>query len=232
MKKSGHLNWADLFFLLGTAIFFFSCIYSTLQVARTLEPKQGELSAGYLQGRPFTDFSGDPVQLIGINGRLGVANNLDVGIEHTFDATADNGGDFNSVWSDVKWQLSNRENLPEKLTFSSGLLKGYAYDSDADIHFTSLPLYFSLPLSDRFTPTFMYRYELLSDGFFPNWESFDDPRHSLILGIEYGLKPYDPAKWTTKLGISAGYMNSLTGDPDGEDLLILNFGLKFTSPMK
>lgn len=232
MKNSPRLNWADLLFLLGTAIFFFSCIYSTLQVARTLEPKQGEISAGYLQGRSFVDFASDPVQLIGLNGRLGVVNNLDVGVEHTFDVTADNEGDFKSAWGDVKWQLSNRENIPKKLTFSTGLMKGYAYDSDAMFHFTSLPLYFSLPANDRFTPTLMYRYELISDDLFPNSDSFDDPRHSLIVGIEYGLKPYDPAKWTTKLGFSAGYMNSLTGDPDGEDLLILNFGLKFTSPSK
>jgi len=232
MKNSESLKWIDLVYIIGVCIFFFSCIGTTLQVSKTLKPGQVEASAGYMQARSFDEFSETPVQLFGINGRVGIINNLDAGIEHTFDISEGNEGAFKTIWGDAKWQLTNKNNEFNKLTFSTGLLKGYAYDEEAEIHFTSLPLYFSLPVNDRLTPTFMYRYGLLNDDFFPNSDSFDNPRHTFSLGLEYCLKKPDPQKWTPKLGIGIGTMNSLTGDPDGDNLFLISFGFKFTSPIK
>lgn len=234
MKTQNLLNRTDLFFMLGSALFFLSCIFTTLQTARTVAPRQAQLTAGYLQARNLDDFSEDPVQLIGVNARLGVAPNVDLGVSHAFDVTKDNDAVFNTFWGDVKYQISNHANEINKLTFSSGLQKGYVYDSEADIHITTLPLYLSLPLSNRLTPTLSYRYDLLSSGFFPESESFDDPRHSFILGMEYALKEPDPTKWTPKVAFSIGYMNSLSGSTEDDDpsVFLINFGFKFDSPFK
>jgi len=230
MKIQKLPNRLDLYFILGAALFFLSCIATTLQTAKTLAPRQGQFSGGYLQGRSLDEFSADPVQLIGVNARLGVARNFDAGVGHTFDVSKDNEATYNTVWGDVKYQFSNHGNQNLKLSFSSGLQKGYVYDESADVHITTLPLYFSLPVSNRLTPTFTYRYDLLSDGFFPNSESFDDPRHSFILGVEYALKEPDATKWIPKIAFAIGRMNSLDGDPESSPVLMFNFGLKFDSP--
>lgn len=89
MKTQNLLSRMDLFFVLGAALFFLSCIFTTLQTARTVAPRQAQFSAGYLQARNLDDFSADPVQLIGVNARLGVAPNFDLGLGHGFDVTKD-----------------------------------------------------------------------------------------------------------------------------------------------
>ncbi|MCK3685308.1 hypothetical protein [Maribellus sp. YY47] len=229
MKKFYPLNRMDLLFLLGAGLFFFSCIATTLQTARTKAPGQVELSAGYLNAQSTNGSEdGGSTQLIGMNARLGVAENLDLGFEHTLDVTKDNDALFNTIWGDVKYQFSNHSNENKKLTFSSGLLKGYVYKEDAQVHITTLPLYFSLPVNNRVMPTFMYRYGLISDGFFPNSDSFDDPRHTFMLGIEYALKEPDAATWIPKFAASIGTMQSFDGEDSG--LFLFNFGFKIDSP--
>jgi len=231
MKNSYQFNRMDFIFILSTGIFFFSCIATTLQTAHTKAPGQAELSAGYLQARSIEEFSETPVQLLGLDARIGVARNFDMGIEHTFDLSKDNEGMFKTFWGDAKYQFTNHNNDFNKLTFSSGLIKGYAYDEDAQIHITTLPLYFSLPVNNRLIPTFSYRYDLLSEDFFPNSESFEDPRHTFILGIEYALKEPDPTKWIPKFAFSLGTLQSFNGDSDS-GMFLFNFGFKFDSPYK
>lgn len=229
MKNFHHLNRMDLLFILGVGMFFFSCIATTLQTARTKAPGQVELSAGYLNARS-TDSSEDDgsTQLIGMNARVGVAENFDFGLEHTLDVTKDNDAYFNTIWGDVKYQFTNHGNEKNKLTFSSGLLKGYVYKQDVQVHITTLPLYFSLPVNNRVTPTFMYRYGLISEGFFPDSDSFDDPRHTFMLGIEYVLKEPEATKWIPKFAASIGTMQSFDGEDSG--LFLFNFGFKIDSP--
>jgi hypothetical protein len=231
MKNSEPLQWIDLLFLIGAGLFFFSCIATTRQVARTLEPGQAEASQGYMQARSLEEFSQEPVQLIGLNGRFGITDNFDAGIAHSFDISEDNGHMFNTLWADVKWQISNRKNEANRLTFSPGLLKGFVYNQEALMHFTSLPLYVSLPVNNRLTQTLMYRYELISDDKpFPQSESFNDPRHTFSLGLEYSLQEPNSSKWIPKLGIGLGFMNSLNGDSEGDNVFIIDFGFKLTSP--
>jgi len=227
MKKPKRANWQDLFFVIGTACFFFSCIATTLQVAKTNEPGEVEMSAGYMQGRNYEEFDASPLQLIGVNGRIGVANNFDMGFEHTFDVSKDNEGMYKTIWGDAKYQITNHNDELKKLTFSSGLLKGYLYDKEAKIHMTTLPLYFSSSVSERFTPTFIYRYELNSEKFFPDSESFDNSRHTFSLGFEYYLKQPDPSKWNPKFGFSIG-----TNVGNESNIFLINFGFKFSSPYK
>lgn len=229
MKNFYRLNRMDVAFIVGAGLFFFSCIATTLQTARTKAPGQVELSAGYLQSRGTDDTEEDvPIQLIGMNARVGVWENLDVGLEHTLDLTKDNDAYFNTIWGDVKYQVSNHANEDKKLTFSSGLLKGYVYNGDVSVHITTLPLYFSVPVNNRVTPTFMYRYGLISDGFFPDSDSFDDPRHTFMLGIEYALRNPDAAKWLPKFAASIGTMQSFQDDNSGA--FLFNFGFKLDSP--
>lgn len=231
MKNSEPLQWTDLIFLIGAGLFLFSCIATTRQVARTLEPGQAEASQGYMQARSLEEFSGEPIQLIGLNGRFGITDYFDAGIAHSFDISKDNEHKFNTLWGDVKWQITNRSNEINKFTLSPGLLKGYVYDEEAKIHFTSLPLYVSLPVNNRLTPTLMYRYELLSEEkLFPDSESFDNPRHTFSLGLEYSLQEQNSPKWTPKLDIGLGFMNSLNGGSEGDNIFLIDFGLKLTSP--
>jgi hypothetical protein len=231
MKNSNHLNRMDIIFILSAGIFFFSCIFTTLQTAHTKAPGQAELSAGYLQARSIDEFSESPVQLMGLDARIGVARNFDVGIEHTFDLSKDNEGAFKTFWGDAKYQFTNHGNELNMLTFSSGLIKGYAYDENAQVHITTLPLYFSLPVNNRLIPTFSYRYDLLSDDFFPNSDSFDDPRHTFTLGIEYAFKEPDPTKWIPKFAFSIGTLQSFKDDSDS-GIFLFNFGFKFDTPYK
>lgn len=230
MNKFQSLNRIDLIFIIGTGLFFFSCVATTLQLARTKEPGQAEVSGGYMHLRSIDEFSEEPGQLIGMNARMGVANNFDVGLSHAFDVSKDGEGLGNSFWGDAKIQLSNKENENNKLTFATGLLKGYLYKDDLDLHFTTLPLYFSLPVNDRVTPMFLYRYGLASDGFLPNSDSFDDPRHTFALGLEFNLKEPDPAKWVPKFAFTIGTIQSFNGDSDDSGTFLVNFGFKFDSP--
>lgn len=230
MKRLQHFNLFDLIMLISVCAFLLSCVFTSLQTARTMEPGQGEISAGYMQLRSIEEFSEDPVQLIGINARVGIADNFDAGIAHSFDITKDTENLGNTLWADVKYQFSNKANENKKLTFSSGLIKGYVYDSDVQSHITSLPLYFSVPVNSRFTPTLLYRYRLGSENFFPNSDSFDNANHLFALGIEYYLKEPDPTKWVPKFAFSLGTLQDFGSDSDDSGSFIFNFGLKIESP--
>lgn len=230
MKPTKPINWKDLFVIFGAGILFLSCIATTHHTARTLDPGQGSVSAGYLRGRNLEETSDEPVQLVGLNTRFGLARSIDCGLEHTWDISKDNENIFATIWGDCKIQLSNKDNVLNKPIFSTGLLKGYVYKDDAQIHISSLPLMLSLPVSERFTPTFMYRYELISEGFFPESESFENPRHAFAIGFEYDLKKPDPMKWSPKIALGIGTLNSLAGGSEDPNIFIINFGLKINSP--
>lgn len=223
------INRIDIIFILGASIFFFSCIATTYHVAKTLEPGQGSLSTGYMQARSFEDLSGDPLQFIGFNGRIGVSRGFDLGAEYSWDITKENENAFATIWGDCKIQLTNKDNELLKPVISTGLLKGYVYDEEAKIHISSLPLMFSLPINDQLISTFMYRYELDSEGFFPN--SLEYPRHTFTLGLEYSLSKPDHNKWSPKLAISVGNLNPLLFE-EGDNMLLINLGLIINSPYK
>jgi len=157
--KPGKL---DLIFILGTGIFFFSCVASTLHTAKTLEPGQGSLSTGYMQARSIEEMEDTPVQLVGFTGRLGVARGFDLGTEYTLDVSKENENAFATIWGDAKVQLTNKDNKLLRPILSTGLLKGYVYNEDAKTHISTLPLMLSLPINDKITWTFNYRYELFN----------------------------------------------------------------------
>lgn len=230
MKNVKQFRPVDLIFVLTAGMFFLSCVFTTLQTARTKAPGQAELSAGYMNVKSIDEFDEDAVQLIGINGRVGVARSFDMGLAHSFDITKDTEGMGHTIWGDAKYQFSNKDNENMKLTFSSGLVKGYVYDSDVQTHLTSFPFYFSLPVNNRLTPTFLYRYRLGSEGFIPDSESFDNAGHLFALGFEYCFQEPDQSKWIPKLAVSIGTLQDFSSDSDDSGSFILNFGLKFDSP--
>ena len=91
-------------------------------------------------------------------------------------------------------------------------------------------MYFSLPVNDRFTPTFIYRYKLFSEGFFPDSDSFDASAHLFALGVEYSLKNPDQTKWIPKLAFTIGTLQSFNDDVDDSGGLVFNLGVKIDSP--
>ena len=82
------------------------------------------------------------------------------------------------------------------------------------------------------TTTFMYRFELLGQNkFLP--DNLDDNRHTLTLGWEFGLQEPDPLKkyWIPKFCFSIGPVFNIAGE-ESDDFLLINFGIKFTSPTR
>jgi hypothetical protein len=228
MKKQSLLIWKDGCFLIGMAFFFFGCIATTHRSAKTLEPGQFSLGAGYVQAENLEE-STDSIQLVSVDARVGTGRGFDMGLMHTWDVTSENEGVFATFWGDCKWQLTNREYLFNKIILSTGLMKGYVYDEEAKFHITTLPVYLSLPLNERFTPYFIYRFELIGEEFIPS--SLRNPRHTFALGVEANLWKYDPTRIMPKLGLSIGTMNSLLGG-SGDQELIFNLGLSIDTPIK
>lgn len=222
-------NRMDAFYILAVGLFFCSCIASTYHIAKTLEPGQASLSAGYMQARSIQEISETPIQLVGINGRVGAFKRFELGAEYTLDVSKENDNAFGTIWGDCKIQLTNKDNKLLKPIISTGLLKGYVHNEEAKIHISSLPIMLSIPISDRTTSTILYRYELLSDNFIP--ESLKDPRHTYALGLEYSLTKPDYQKWNPKVAISIGTLNSIVGG-EGDNALIFNLGLIVNSPYK
>jgi hypothetical protein len=183
-----------------------------------------------MQARNVEELREEPVQLVGISGRIGVSKGFDMGTEYTWDISKENSNAFATIWADGKVQITNRDNKLLQPVFSTGLAKGYVYDEEAKIHITSLPLMVSLPVTDRITPTFTYRYELLSDGFLPS--SLEGPRHTFALGLDYGLTKPNNNKWNPKLAFSIGTMNSLMGGSEDSGLFTFNLGFKINSPYR
>lgn len=216
----------DLIFILGVGFFYFSCVASTTHTAKTLEPGQGSIGAGYMQVRNGDELGSEPVQLMGFHGRYGVSRGFDLGTEYTLDLSKGNENGFATIWVDGKIQLTNRDNRLLKPILATGLLKGYSHK--AEIHASSLPLMLSLPLSNKLTTTFIYRWEHFSEGFIP---TAYDPRHTLAAGLELGKNKADHTKWNPKIAFSLGMMNGALSEEWNPDL-IFNIGVKIESPYK
>ena len=231
MKSRPSRLVADTLFVAGACLLLFGCISSSLRTARTLEPNQGSIGAGFMNVQDMDNTSSDPINLLSIDGRISPAKQFDIGLMHTWDLTSENDGMFATGWADVKVQLTNPSNSIYGLTFATGLIKGYVYHERAKTHVTSIPLMFSFPLSETVTPTFQYRHEFLSENFFPDNEAFKNPRSLFSLGVEFTLREPQHEKWTPKLGVSIGTFSALDGR-DGDRGLMLNIGFSIDSPIK
>lgn len=230
MIKKKQLNKLDLLLIAIIAILFLSCVATTYHTAETLQPRQGSISQGYLGIRGTEDFTETPVRLLGTSARIGATDRFEFGLEHVLDISKDNDNSFGSIWGDVKVQLTNKEKQIKIPILSTGLLKGYTYNEEAKIHITSLPIIFTIKPTKRFSPTFQYRLEYLSDSFIPS--ELQDPRHTFAIGFEYSIREPSPEKWDPKISLSVGMMNSLIGDPEDQSVLMLNLGFKFNTPYK
>ena len=228
MKTKNNLNSVEYFAILVSVLFIFGCLASSYKTAKTLEPKQFAVGAGYMRLENLDDTDADGIDLLDINLRAGLAKGFDMGIANTFHISSESqGSTYSTFWWDCKGQLSNRENNIGDVSFSLGLIKGYVYDPEMNI--TSIPLLLSIPLNDNITPTFGYRIAFISEDFFPS--NFEDPRHEITLGMEYSFYKTPSANWNPKIGFAVGWFNSLTG-AEGDDGLILNLGFTVESPVK
>jgi hypothetical protein len=222
----------DGFVLVAALGFSLGCITTAHRPARTIDAGQVSVSGSYLRALPSGEGGEDvdPIQLAAIDMRVGIARGVDAGIAHTWDFTQVNDGAYKTFWGDVKVQLTNRDNLLRRPTLSTGLIKGYLYDTgDAEgIHITSVPLTLDYRVSESLTPFLFYRYELVRDNFIPSGVG-SDIRHTFGIGAEIELAPGRTTGWSPKLGLAIGRFNSLDGG-DGRGGTILNAGLTLTSP--
>jgi hypothetical protein len=229
MKSRASPLWKDCVFLLGAAFFFFGCIASAHRSGRTLDSGQFSVSGSYLRAENMEESDAEQVQLVALDGRFGLIRGLDMGVMHTWDISKDNDNMFATFWGDFKVQLTNRDNLIGRPIFSTGLMKGYVYDENAELHITTLPVWLSIPVNEYLTPYFMYRFEKVSDDFMP--EDLEDERSTFVLGTEINLVRPTPHRWMPKLGLSIGTFNSLMGG-EGDRGLTLNLGLCVDSPRR
>ncbi|MCK4410034.1 MAG: hypothetical protein KAW67_08105 [Candidatus Eisenbacteria sp.] len=222
------LSWRDYFFLLVAVVFLFGCVASSHRSGKTLDQGQVSMGIAYDGLHNIEESEADMIQLLAVDGRVGVVNGLDVGVAHTWDVTALAEGAFSTWWGDAKWQLTNKDNVVGRPILSLGIIKGYAYHEDAKTHITSFPVMFSLPISETTTSYFIYRFENLTEDFIP--EEWEYPRHGFFLGSERELGGSDGG-FTPVLGVDIGLMNSLYGG-EGDMVLVLNAGVSFNSPSK
>ncbi len=230
MKRSRNLCWLDVLVVVGIGGFFFGCIASSVRTAKTLHSGQASIGASYLRAEDAQSSGETPVQLLSLDGRIGITKGLDGGIMHTWDITQGNKNTYATIWGDVKWQLTNLDNSAGKPIISLGLMKGYVYDESAMFHVTTLPIMLSLPINDYVTPTLTYRHELIGKEFIPL--SLEDPRSTWSLGAEINLTKPNQTKWIPKVGFAIGTFNSLMGGESGDRGLIFNIGLTVDSPWR
>lgn len=238
MRELRFHRLADLLLVAGAFALFFGCIATSYRSARTLEPGQVSVGAGYVVVSNEEDFEDDPLDLINEDGSFHLVNldfrfspgkNIDLGVAHTFDITRDHNSRMATVWGDAKVQLTNTDNALETLTLGTGLMKGYAYHGFVEAHFTSIPVMLSYPISERFTPTLLYRHEMISSEFLPtDKDSFNNPRLYLAIGFEYALWPPTHSEATVKIGASVGTFNHLSRT--GDRGVTMNLGLTVDFP--
>ena len=228
MNIKRKIGFVEYFAITASVLFIFGCFASSYKTAKTLEPKQVALGAGYMRLENLDDSKADGIDLLDLNFRYGIAKGFDMGLAHTFDLSSESGNSsLSTFWWDFKGQLSNRENKIGNISFSLGLLKGYTYDPE--LHITSIPLLLSVPVNENIMPTLGYRIAFISNDFIPS--SFEDPRHEVTLGMEYSFFRPSSENWNPKIGFAVGWFNSLTGG-EGDKGLILNLGITVESPVK
>lgn len=227
-KKKRNIIIDHLIILISLA-FGLGCIATTHRTAHTLEKGQYSVSAHYLQAKNEQN-SYDPIHLAGLDLRFGLHDRFDLGVLHSWDLTKGNEGIYSSLWSDLKVQITNPDNIPGKPVLSSGILKGYIYDSDVKLHVTSIPVYLSYGHSESITSTAFLRYELIRNDYMPD-RIFEDPRIHLGGNLEYKINNGGHARWQPKLSVGVGYFNSLTGASDGPSGLTINAGFTIDSPL-
>ena len=184
MKAKNKISFVEYFAIIASVLFIFGCFASSFKSAKTLEPKQVALGAGYMRLENLDNSDADGIDLLDLNFRYGMGKGFDMGLAHTFDLSSESeSSSLSTFWWDFKTQLSNRENRIGNVSFSLGLIKGYTYDPE--IHITSIPLLLSVPASDNIIPTLQYRIAFISSDFFPT--NFSSPRHEVTLGMEYSF---------------------------------------------
>jgi hypothetical protein len=155
---------------------------------------------------------------------------FDLGVLHSWDLTKGNEGIYSALWGDLKVQITNPDNILGKPVLSSGILKGYIYDSDVKLHVTSIPVYLSFGHTESITSTAFLRYELIRNDYVPD-RIFEDPRIHAGGHLEYKINNGGHTRWQPKLSVGIGYFNSLTGASDGPSGLTINAGFTIDSPL-
>jgi hypothetical protein len=228
VNERSVLTWRDYFFLLTAVVFLFGCVASSHRSGKTLDQGQVSMGLAYDGLNNISESEADMIHLLALDGRVGVVRGFDLGVGHTWDITGDNEGIFNTWWGDAKVQLNNRDNEVGRPIFSLGVLKGFVYHEDADLHITSFPVTVSIPISETATPYFIYRFENIHEDFMPT--EWDATRHAFIMGNEVVVE--GEGDFTPVFGVDIGLMTDLFGEEDGDMILVINAGMSFNSPSR
>ena len=212
--------------IIPLAFILSGCIGSTYRSGRVLEPRQVSVGGSYVHVENL-ESDDTPINLLALDGRLGIARSIDIGVMHVWDLSKGNDGLLAAFWGDYKVQLGNLENRVGRPYVSFGLQKGYAYDEFAKLHITCLPITITLPVEEKSSVFVMYKHELFDETFMPS--TYENPRRTFLIGSEILLRSPLTKQFVPKLGISVGTYNSLVGG-EGDRGLILNVGLCVDSP--
>lgn len=228
METTHRIRRHDLLFVLAGTIVLFGCMASSYRSARTLEPGQVSVGAGYLAALDADDNESDEaMHFASLDARAGVVRGVDFGLAHSWDLTEGTDGTLSTLWGDAKFQLTNNDGDLNKAILSVGLVKGYVYSEemeDGPRHILGPTLMAGTRINPTTTIGGSYRIDFIGEEFLP--ESFDSPRHMLTLGGEFALSPPLDGAWTPKMGVGIGY---LFGSAWAKKVM-LNFGFSIDSP--
>lgn len=187
MKKLSHLRDSITILILGT--FLLGCYATTHRGPWTLAPGEVSASGSYMHFKD--DGGGDPGQVLGIEGRIGLTGKIDLGYMRTIDISKGVGPDegIDTHWLDAKIQLINRQNVEAKPTLSLGYGFGKLINVEDDLWVNTV--YLSAGV-DRGNSRLFYtfRSQIWDDQIqlIPQWlweSDFSDQVKSHVLGIEF-----------------------------------------------
>lgn len=226
MISSAHARIAFLILSAAGCLALFGCS-SLYRSGQTLQRGQYSIGGSYARVSDAAGSSDDAIGSIGIDARFGVGSGIDLGVAHSWTSSSGGDGTLPTAWFDGRAQLTNRENAVGKPIITVGLAKGIVYSENLEdpLHVTSLPVWMSVPWSDRGIATLGYKFQVGSPQFVPG-ERTSDPLHTISAGAEYALSA-SKTTWAPKLGAAFGYM---FGSEGGSGALLIGVGLSFDSP--
>ncbi|MEE9465565.1 MAG: hypothetical protein V3W14_08365 [Candidatus Neomarinimicrobiota bacterium] len=169
------------------------CYATTHRGPQTLKPGDYSTSGGYLRFTDSDGSGGDPVELLQVEGRIGVARGIDIGYMRSFDISEGVDSDDEGIdthWFDAKFQLLNRDNVLDKMTMALGYGFGKVANSE-ELWVNSLYLTFG-SYHKKGAFFYSFRYETFREeiNWIPGWaweRDPDDTRKAHILGLEHQL---------------------------------------------
>ncbi len=164
------------------------CYVTTHRGPRTLDPGQVSVSGGYLRIKGTdVDPADKPNELIGLEGRIGIAPGLDIGLMRTVDISEEVDSPDEGIdtgWLDAKLQVLNRKNALLRPTMAIGYAQGIVLNEEGYVH----SLYLLLGTqTERASIFYSFRVEGINEELFGGGYGYGRCAH--ILGLEFEILP-------------------------------------------